>query len=288
VAASGSKVGAAPASLPVSVSLSGAAQSSGAGVHAPVSEVLCSAWANFLDVPEWMRDKVPGVGEAQWQEHLMVASELLWMYSGRRWMGGGCTETAVLRSWPPQQGRGSWPYHESWGRCRCWTMPVPVDGTFRHWGAEGVYAIRLPRDPVTDILSVTVGGQAFTEFDMLRTGWVERTDGQSWDVCGGTTEITYTYGEPPPLAGKRAALALALELAKEAIGDDTCRLPRNSTSVTRQGVTVTMLSSVDFQAVYRTGVPEVDRWLAAVNPQSRATRGRVWSPDIPSSVRTPQ
>jgi Domain of unknown function (DUF4082) len=280
-------------SLPVSVTLSALVESVGAGVHAPVSEVLCSSWANFVDVPTRLRDRLPTLTETDWQANLMLASELLWMMSGRRWYGGGCTETAVLRSWPPQQGRGDWPYSRSWGNCACWSWAtwmdgMPFPGDYRGQHATQPYAIQLPRSPITNIVSVTIDGNAFTEYEMLRNGWIERTDGQLWQTCDGNTTVVYQYGEPPPLGGKQAAIALAFEIGLEQIGDGECRLPSLVTSITRQGVTITRQTATDFQEVQRTGLPEVDRWLAAVNPESRASRAVVWSPDLPSAVRTPQ
>lgn len=311
--ASGSKLADIAAALPVSLALSGAplkvvddavtipiavtvtatADAVGAGVNAPVSEVLCSSWANYLDVPTRLREKLPTLTEAEWQDNLMLASELLWMLSGRRWYGGGCTETATLRSWPPMQGAGSWPYHRSWGRCGCWAYatwlngtPYPGDYSGHHVGAP--MAVKLPRAPLTNIVSVTINGTPFTEYEMIRNGWIERTDGQPWAVCGGETVITYQYGEPPPAGGKQAAIDLAYELGREQTGDDRCRLPSTTVSVTRQGVTIQRQTADEYQALQRTGLPEVDRWLAAVNPGSRPARARVWSPDIPSAIRTPQ
>lgn len=275
------------ATLPIGVTVTGTAEAVGAGTIAPVSEVLCSSWANFLDVPQRMKDKLD-LTEAEWQNNLMRASELLWMLSGRRWLGGGCTETATLRSWPPMNGSGQWPYDPSWGTCGCWhdTWANLPDMPYRH--TPGPMAIQLPRAPITNIVSMTVDGEAFTEYAMLRTGWVERTDGQAWGVCGDVTTITYQFGEAPPAGGKQAAIDLAFELGREQIGDGDCRLPGTVTSITRQQVTITRQTADDYQRLYRTGLPEVDRWLVAVNPQGKPSRARVWSPDIPSAIRTPQ
>lgn len=280
------------AALPVTVGLVGTTSATGAGVNAPVSEVLCSSWANYLDVPQSMRDRLPDLTQDDWQDLLMRASELLWMLSGRRWMGGGCTETAVLRSHPPTQGRGEWPYDRSWGFCACWSdrwVTDFLDIGYRHNRTTlGLVAVRLPRDPVTNIVSVTIDGAAFTDYEMLRNGWLERTDGKTWDVCSGLTSVTYQFGEPPPPGGKQATIDLAFELGLERVGDDKCRLPTNVITTTRQGVTITRMAASEFQALLRTGIPSVDRWLAAANPGSRPARARVWSPDIPSTVRTPQ
>lgn len=283
------KVSASAPTLPVTVTVTATVESSGAGVHAPVSDVLCSSWANFVDVPTRLRERLPTLTEAEWQDNLMLASELLWMMSGRRWYGEGCTETALLRSNPPQQGRGDWPYDASWGSCSCWLWHWNSDTPgppYAHIAAP--YAIQLPRSPITNIVSMTIDGDAFTEYEMLRNGWIERTDGQRWGVCDGNTLVTYQFGEPPPRAGKNAAIALAFEIGLEQVGDTECRLPSLVTSITRQGLTITRQTANDFEEVRRTGLPEVDRWLAAVNPESRSGRGSVWSPDLPSAVRTPQ
>lgn len=278
------------ANIPVSVAVTASVQAVGAGVVAPTSAVLCSSWANFVDVPQRMKDALPDLTSDDWQRNLMMASELLWAYSGRRWYGLGCTETALLRSQPPRQGHGTYPYDDSWGRCGCWFAPVnyaELHG-FEYRHKPMPIAIQLPRSPVTNIVSVTIDGQPFTDYELMRNGWLTRLDGKTWNVCDDNTIITYTYGESPPEGGKQAAIMLAFELGKEQAGDGTCRLPRNVVSETRQGVTIERQPATEFQSLYRTGIPEVDRWLTAVNPQSRATRARVWSPDIPSTTRTPQ
>lgn len=289
-ASQSSKAGIAAAAVAVSASTTALVSSVGAGVHAPTSTVLCSSWANFVDVPTRLRDRLPDLTETDWQTNLLRASELLWMLSGRRWLGGGCTETAELRSNPPQEGRGAYPYHSSWGACTCWADPIAWDSELlaRPWGYRHIpqpYAIQLPRSLVSNIVSVMVGDTAFTDYRLTLSGWLERTDGQGWSVCDGDTVITYQFGRPPPAGGRDAAIALAFELGREQTGDSNCRLPSNVVSITRQGVTYEMQAATEFQALLRTGVPEVDRWLAAVNPNSRPQSARVWSPDIPSAQR---
>lgn len=274
--------------------LSGAAQAIGPGVHMPVSAVLCSPWASYVDVPQRLRDKLgPDYTEAEWTRLLLTASEILWALSGRRWYGEGCTETAILRSLPPMQGRGSWPYHRSWGRCGCWVHAVWMDGQpynvrtdFAHTGMP--YAIQLPRSYVNAVTAVEINGDPFAAWSFTRNGWLERTDGSAWDVCSGLTEVTYQWGEPPPHGGKMAALSLAYQFGLAEIGDDGCAIPNNTTTITRQGITISRVDPNEFLNAHRTGVPDVDLWLVAVNPQGRPSRGGVWSPDIPSTMRSPQ
>jgi hypothetical protein len=148
-------------------------------------------------------------------------------------------------------------------------------------------AIRLPRSPISEILSVTVDGVALAanEYQLARNGWLRRV-GDVWDTCAGLTVITYSFGEPPPAGGRDAAAALAVELAKDQYGLDGCRLPKRTTSVARQGVTITMADPAEFLKNGKTGIMSVDLWLSAVNPQARPRRGGVWSPDVPTTRRS--
>lgn len=252
------------------------------GGNAPTSPVLCSAWATSADVPEPYRDLVG-------PDLLLRASEILWALSGRRWYGSGCTETVTYRAYPPGQGQGSWPYDRTWGRCPCWIGGHVADGWLyppRAWEREHYRpaAIRLPRNLV-QVIEVRIDGALFTDWRMSRSGWLERTDGETWSGCDDSTTITYNYGEPPPRSGVDAAVELAVEMYRDSIADGTCRLPARLSTVTRQGLTMTALDGMDFLDKGRTGLYLVDLFLAAVNPHGRGQAGSVWSPDIPKARR---
>src|SRR5579885_1857268 len=116
----------------------------------------------------------------------MQASEILFYLTQRRWYGGGCKETATLRSHPPGPGEGSWPYSRTWGMCGCWSYASVADGFL--WPYTGEYrshlrafAVRLPRAPVT-VTAVLHNGQPFTDWRMGRNGYLERTDGLPWNL----------------------------------------------------------------------------------------------------------
>lgn len=247
----------------------------------PVSEVLCSPWATVADVPLRLRDTV-ALSDEELQTCLDRASEILWMLSGRVWMGGGCTETVTVASRP-----GQGPYHDSWGTCDCWAwttryglalFPGPHVGPPR--------MVKLPRSPVAAVTGVEIDGEAFTEWRLLRSGWIERTDGQGWPVCTGTTEITYEFGEPPPAAGQFAAIELGIELAKALLGSNECQLPQRVVSITRQGISMTAMDPSEFMDKGKVGITSVDLWLSAVNPRAKAQGARVWSPDLPTTTRS--
>jgi hypothetical protein len=261
-------------------------------VPATRSEVLCSAWATPADVPDAYRDLVD---DPTWERLLMQASEIMWALSGRRWYGGGCEETATLRSYPPQPGRGSWPYDASWGSCGCasfgswletgWYPPAP--GRYPGIDHPDPVAIQLPRSPVVAIVEVTQSGVTLDPdaYRLTRSGWLERIDGGHWSTCGDVTTVTYTFGEPPPEGGVQSVVTLATQLALDMTGDARCRLPARVTNITRQGVSVSMMDPMDFLSNGRTGFYVIDLWLAAVNPDRRPQRGHVWSPDIPTTIK---
>lgn len=254
---------------------------------APRSAVLCSPWASPADIPETRRDLL---SDSEWERVIMWASEILFLLSGSQFMGGGCTETATLRSNPPMNGTGAWPYSPTWGSCGCWSLGIWADGIL-YPPARGVYtghhyspmAVQLPRSPITGITSVTVNGQSFAAWRMLRAGWVERTDGKPWQVCHDTTVITYTFGDAPPEMGVNAAVELAVQIALGMTGNSACKLPQRVQSLTRQGVTIAMLDPQDFLREGRTGIYVVDLFLSAINPYGNRRRARVWSPDLPSA-----
>jgi hypothetical protein len=84
--------------------------------------------------------------------------------------------------------------------------------------------------------------------------------------------------------GKQAARILATEFIKLWSGDD-CALPQRVTSVTRQGVSYTILDSQDFLDDMRTGIYSIDLFLKSVNPDKARARARVFSPDVARARR---
>lgn len=285
----GSKTGtgAVTSALGLTSSVTGSADADGSAAR---SRVLCSAWALPNDVPEPDRALL---SDAEWSKLLLWASEILYYLSGRRWIGNGCTETATLRS---MDGNGTWPYHPSWGSCPCWSYgrwegaylyPPGLNAQLRHF--QGPVAIQLPMSPIGTVTEVRENGVLLdpSKYRFSRSGWITRLDDQAWNMCLDTTTITYSFGEPPPEGGVQAAVELAVERAAYARGDQ-CAWPKTVTAATRQGLSLEIANPLDFIAEGRTGLPGVDMWLGAVNPQARPQRGRVWSPDLPAaSVRYP-
>lgn len=107
--------------------------------------------------------------------------------------------------------------------------------------------------------------------------------GTPWTPCN--TEVTYSYGTPVPIAGKMAARKLAIEFARLWSGDEACELPQRVTSVSRQGVSYTILDNQEFIDELRTGLYEIDLFLKVANPDNARRKSKVFSVDTPRARR---
>lgn len=258
----------------------------------PTAPVLCAPWATLDDVPKSTIDKLPDVTPADWSRYLLQSSELLYMLSGRRWLGeGGCTEQCTLRAWPPGAGQGSWPYKQVWGRFGWWPFSTVFDNLLVppiNWFTATTLrpmAIQLPRDGVTAVTEVLIGDTVVdpSRYRLTPAGWLERLGNQPWTIAGNDVTVTYAFGKPPPVGGELAVISLATEFAKDQVGLP-CKLPQRVTSVTRQGISFQSIDPMTFLPRNQTGVYQVDLWLQAVNPGGRPRRAQVWSPDIPRAI----
>ncbi|CAA0134545.1 Uncharacterised protein [Mycolicibacterium vanbaalenii] len=134
-----------------------------------------------------------------------------------------------------------------------------------------------PANPHTDDtpITVTIDGDVLPADQYVLEGDVLYRVDDSWPSQDlgrplgepGTWSVTYHRGVAPP-AG---VSALVGQLAKEFIAGcgDTgkCRIPANLTGTSRQGVSKTF-DPAKILASRRTGLREIDQWLAAVNPHS--------------------
>lgn len=142
--------------------------------------------------------------------------------------------------------------------------------------------IRLRGQPVSEIHTVrNVGAGEIVNADsyyIVDKSAIQFSEGAL--IVPADIELTYTYGTQPPLLGRMAAKRVAIEFIKLWEDDETCALPQRVTSVTRQGVTYTVLDSQDFLQEMRLGIYEIDLFLKANNPNKAQKRAKVFSPDI--------
>lgn len=223
-----------------------------------------------------------------------LATDILWRLTAGRF--GLCPETirpCRRRCSPVHNGGGvGWTPDLVDGRwvnvtCRCPTQDL--------CSCEGVSEVKLPGPVYTDVdhpIQVTVDGvdlpaSAFTLYEPNRLVLV---DGQKWPDCQklgekltepGTWGITYHRGVPVPAGGRMAVTVYAYELWKSCAEPDDCDLPKRVQTISRQGVTYTLIDPRDFLEEGKTGITMVDTWLAAANPGKVHTPSMVISPDAP-------
>ncbi|MFF3665469.1 hypothetical protein [Microtetraspora malaysiensis] len=153
--------------------------------------------------------------------------------------------------------------------------------------------------PVQEIVEVRVDGQVVppSAYRVDNHRELVRVDGLCWPTCpdlsapidlpgGGAFGVTYTRGLPVDEAAGWAYATYACELIKACTNTSGCRLPKRIQSITREGVTMSFIDPLDYLDQGRTGLPEVDQWLMAVNPYGLRQRARVLSPDYSTPRRT--
>lgn len=218
-----------------------------------------------------------------------TASFLLWALSGRKYSG---TTTVTEKYECPCRRLQSRVGMLDAGLFD--VQPYLVDGGVYNGvcGCIGVIngvhtKLRLRGRPVRHVSRVVKDGVEIDPgmYQLVNASVLQPAPGASLDLCG--AEVTYTFGTEPPTAGRRAARHLATELAKSFSGED-CELPERVTSVSRQGVNVTVLDDQAFIDDLRTGIYAVDLFLKVVNPDRARKPARVFSPDRPRVTRVRQ
>lgn len=217
------------------------------------------------------------------QEAIDSASHILWLLSGRKYGGRRSTEETYCTS------RNGWELRETPGVFED-SLPQPYlrDGEVRNMacgscGGSCSTNLRLRGTPIVEIASVTVDDVAQSLDGVLIHDYAEISPADGcWGRCSEIT-VAYTYGVSPPASGIHAATELANQYLWAATDDPKCSLPQRVTSISRQGVSWTLLDQQDFLEEGRTGIYIVDLFLKAVNPYNAKMRPRVFSPDIPKA-----
>lgn len=224
------------------------------------------------------------------QEAAETASYLMWAMSGRKYSGETTvTERYVCAKRAYRMGMSSRLYGGILINGQVSNIPLNDFDNYAELVADGLSPesrIRLRGKNVTKIHTVrNRTGMIIDQssYYLVDHSVLQATAGVPWTPCN--VEVTYTYGSPIPAVGKMAARHLAIEFAKLWSGDDDCALPQRVTSISRQGVSYTLLDSQDFIAELRTGVYAVDLFLKATNPDGARRKSKVFSPDVPRARR---
>lgn len=154
----------------------------------------------------------------------------------------------------------------------------------------------LRSQPVIAVSEVKVDGAVLAESawrlgdpaEPFRSNVLYRVDGGLWPCCQdialeatepGTSQITYTWGAAAPAGADLMAQIVACELVKGWTGGK-CRLGRGFTSITREGLSASKSDPAFLAASGLLGIPEVDEWVAAVNPSGADRPPKVLNPDL--------
>lgn len=224
------------------------------------------------------------------EEAVQVASNLLWAMSGRKYTGvTTVTEryTCTLRN--NRMGPSDRTNSAVLFGGDVYNIPSGDYDEYSELVADGLSPdarIKLRGRPVTKVH--TLRNKTGTILDPSSYYLVDHSTlhiraGTPWTPCN--VEITYSYGIPVPVAGKMAARKLAIEFARLWAGDEMCELPQRVTSVSRQGVSYTILDNQEFIDELRTGLYEIDLFLKTVNPDNARRKAKVFSVDTPRARR---
>jgi hypothetical protein len=187
----------------------------------------------------------------------------------------------------------AWAVNDLWeatgrvyGTCEVTVMPCNDYSTlcgschdaYRSCGCSSVSEVKLA-GPVDSITEVVVDGVVLddTAYRVDDWQWLVRLDGGVWPSSADPTDpdsfsVSYLLGQPPP-AGAGTVTGI-LMCSRSACSNGACRVPKNTQSLTRQGVT--MIRNLDGQF----GILDVDQWVANANAPMFA--GAVHSPDLPT------
>jgi hypothetical protein len=246
-----------------------------------IDHQACVDWATVAEVRSCCaRIDCATIPDADIQEAIEIASEILYLASGHQFSG---TCTSVVRPCV-QGGCGCWDTWFDGDPCSC---------------CRGYRKIDLGLWPITNVVEVDIEGVILpaSEYAIHNYRYLvrkpvaplfERTD---WPVCQfmdrdpgdpGTFTVTVEHGIAVPAMGRRAARELACEYIALCSGQP-CQLPQNVKGITRQGVSFDMTDPTELRDLGLFGIPAVDVFLTTYNPKKLQSASFVWSPDMQSS-----
>lgn len=260
----------------------------------------CTAWTTAEAVAACCSADV-GTDLTVLNDGIIIASQLLYELSGRRYTGG-CDQTVR----PCGVGCGFWqvlsrghlvldPFAYGWRGNGWWW-----EGQ-RSCGCEPLSTVDLAGYPVREIVEVKIDGAVVDPSTYRLDEWhkLVRLGGLMWPACQdmgapdtetGTFSVRYLYGINPPPSGVAAANELACQLYLRCVNSDQCQLPDGVTRVTRQGLTFERPAFISWahqggqsrSLVYgwHTGLTAVDAFLNAMNPSGLRRRPAIASPDV--------
>lgn len=246
-----------------------------------------------------------GMEDAEWREFATVlASSILFGATGHRFtaecgpiMVRPCARayncSGSVPAWSPAGSVPSaqldqWAWQPSWGTCRCSSLPC---------SCQFLDSITLGAYPIIDVTRVIIDGAELEQaghWQVRESRWLDRIDGQPWPSCQNiagdpeedpdTFGVELTHGTLVPESGGMIACLYAGQIATALAGGE-CELPSRATSITRQGVTISLERSAEFLDKGLTGYKLADAWIVQTNGGRKpAGPTTIASPDVPRNV----
>lgn len=219
-----------------------------------------------------------------------MASNILWAMSGRRYNGVTTVTERYITSINAFRYQGASAKNFFPHMMGGYVYNVPSDdwndSAYQSDGTSSLSRIRLRGKNVQEVhlIRSMYSGQIVSPdaYYVAEHSEIRAYKGVPWPP--GNLEITYTYGTRVPTSGRMAAKLFAIELIKFWEGDD-CALPDRVTSVSRQGVSYTILDNQDFLENMRIGIYAIDLFLKTANPSKALAPSKVFNPDVPRARR---
>ena len=268
-----------------------------------------SPWITAADVLAWPFPDNIAPTEMLAGQMVTVASELLYMLSGRRFTGvASATDRPVSHptDLDTRFGHGGVPsgYLSSGMASSAWGQSP--GGAVSGYGGAKPPSVFLSGYPVIEVTLVKIDGIAIPSNEWYlqdrkqlvrcrpsagatptaRYGWPQSQRLDLPDTEMGTFSVAYNFGVPPPKSGVLAATALAAQLVLDSLGQENS-LPQRITSITRQGVSAAAVDVMDFFSKGLTGIYQIDLFIEAINPGKAKLPPMAWSPDRGRARRMP-
>lgn len=230
--------------------------------------------SEFPPLPE---ETDPGYDQAVLEQRAAadLAVAVMWALSGRQYglyehVVRPCRSDASL--WPGYAPGGVTSYLLSWEGDRWINWSCGCIGACK---ISGPRAVHLP-GPVQSIVEVKIAGVVVPPTGYLLEKNVLYRVGTPWPIQdlgrplgeARTWSVKYLRGIPVPESFAALTGLLAKEFLAALDNEGRCRLPRTVTVASRRGITY---RAYDPQVIYangKTGLPEIDLLLAAINPHA--------------------
>lgn len=207
-----------------------------------IANACTELWANPTDLLTMWDHDFPAATEEDAQLALAEATWVLWSLTHYRFHGVQC--------WSED-------YRVAPGQTRL---------ELAQWPVEEVFALSN-----LDMCAASGSAIEVTDWCHIGNGVVRLQPTSNFytlpNPCGASRSVRVVFrtANNLPFGTERAVLNMADQFYRAVTGRPGCKLPERVTSVTRQGVSWTVLDPMDFLTKGMTGVGTVDLWLASAN-----------------------